>query len=101
MLGASSIKCMIVTAVLLLVHRQWHAFGGMTGTRARALVLVSLLYSTRLLHGTNPENEQYLLERLAVPTRVMNRAFTQMAAITLPIDTSSVAAHPNDCGDHS
>ena len=32
-----------------------------TGTKARALVLVALLWASRCLHGNNPSNEQYLL----------------------------------------
>jgi hypothetical protein len=66
--------------------------GAVSGNKARALVLVSLLYSNRLLHGSNHGNEEYLIRRLAISTRNMNKAFTQMASVTLPLHGASVAS---------
>ena len=78
-----------------VMQHAWHIFkqvydlnGSVSGVKARALVLVSLLYSSRLLHGSNRTNEEYLLRVLATPfrarhmhalvaTRVMNKAFTR------------------------
>lgn len=77
-----------------VLHHAWGIFqrvfmtqGMVTGKRARALVLVSLLYSSRLLHGDNPAFEEVLLQRLAIPTRAMNKAFTMMAAVTLRVQS--------------
>lgn len=52
-----------------------------TGPRARALTLMALLWATRRLHGTNSSNERYLLTELHTPTRLMNRAFSTLAAV--------------------
>ena len=78
-----------------VMHHAWLIFqqvfqtqGCVSGVKARALVLVSLLYSGRLLHGSNRGNEEYLLKSLQTPTRVMNKAFTQMATVTLPKATT-------------
>jgi hypothetical protein len=75
-----------------VIQNAWTIFqqvyttqGAVTGNKARALVLVSLLYSNRLLHGTDRVNEEYLLKNLSIPNRTMNKAFTQMAAVTLPL----------------
>lgn len=51
------------------------------GNKARALILVSLLYSSRLLYGNNRRNEEYLLCKLGISSRVMNKAFTSLAAV--------------------
>lgn len=40
----------------------------LTGTKARALALVSLLWASRRLHGNNSCNEKYLLSVLQTPT---------------------------------
>lgn len=42
--------------------------GAVTGDKARALVLVSLLYSSRLLHGANPRNEDRAADPWRQPT---------------------------------
>ena len=57
-----------------------------TGNKARALILVSLLYTNRLMHGNNKRNEEHLIGQLQIPTRIMNRAFTSLASVihTLP-----------------
>lgn len=55
-----------------------------TGTKARALALVSLLWATRRLHGSNRCNEHHLLTRLHTPTRLMNKAFSTLAAVITP-----------------
>ena len=59
-----------------VLQQAWHIFkqvydlnGSVSGVKARALVLVSLLYSSRLLHGSNRTNEEYLLRVLATPFR--------------------------------
>lgn len=43
---------------------------GVTGTKARALALVSILYTSRRLYGNNARNELFLIEKLKVPTRI-------------------------------
>ena len=53
------------------IFQRVYRHGCVSGTKARALVLVSLLYSSRLLHGSNRENEAYLLKQLVTPTRIM------------------------------
>ena len=63
-----------------LVHQQQ---GPVSGCKARAVILVSLLYSNRLLYGNNTPNEKYLIQRFNIPTRAMNRAFGSLAAVTL------------------
>ena len=56
-----------------------------TGMKARALALVCLLYSLRKFRDDgNGRNEAYLLQTLAVPTRLMNRAFTSLVAVAGP-----------------
>ena len=84
--------------------------GAVSGNKAKALVLVSLLYSNRLLHGSNVRNEEYLVRHLAITikpsltkcasvseglitTRSMNKAFTQMASVPRLRGRTS-AAHP-------
>ena len=66
------------------IQQVFQSQGSVSGVKAKALVLVSLLYSSRLLHGSNRSNEEYLLRCLQTPTRIMNKAFTQMATVTLP-----------------
>lgn len=66
--------------IFRLVYEQQ---GPISGCKARAIMLVSLLYSSRLLHGNNKANEEYLLRTFCIPTRVMNRAFGSLAAVTL------------------
>ena len=68
----------------LIFQRVYESNGVVSGAKARALVLVSLLYCNRLLHGSNGSNEEYLLKTLSTPTRVMNKAFTLMASVALP-----------------
>jgi hypothetical protein len=75
-----------------IFQRAYAQHGPLSGNKAKALVLVSLLYSNRLLHGANApggqrrwlpatkNNEEYLLRHLSIPTRIMNKAFTQMAS---------------------
>lgn len=64
----------------------------MSGVKARALILVSLLWSSRRLHGNNQSNEKYLLARLTAPARLMNKAFGTLAAVIKPENT-------RNCGD--
>jgi hypothetical protein len=64
--------------------------GPISGCKARAVILVSLLYSNRLLYGNNKANEEYLIQRLNIPTRAMNRAFGSLAAVTLVSGTMAV-----------
>jgi hypothetical protein len=73
-----------------VVHNAYRIFrlvyeqqGPISGSKARAIMLVSLLYSNRLLYGNNKANEEYLLRTFGVPTRMMNRAFGSLAAVTL------------------
>jgi hypothetical protein len=110
----------IIHQPLEVMQHAWVIFqqvfgsnGSVSGVKAKALVLVSLLYSSRLLHGSNKGNEEYLLKclqtrvvsrgtcftygvmvlyttLLQTPTRVMNKAFTQMATVTLPKSTKLV-----------
>lgn len=56
----------------------------LTGTKARALALVSLLWASRRLHGNNSCNEKYLLSALQTPTRMMNKAFSTLASVIRP-----------------
>lgn len=49
-------------------------------------MLVSLLWASRRLYGGNTSNEKYLLAKLQVPTRSMNKAFTILAANVQPSD---------------
>lgn len=56
----------------------------LTGTKARALALVSLLWASRRLHGNNSCNEKYLLSALQTPTRLMNKAFSSLASVIRP-----------------
>jgi hypothetical protein len=63
-----------------LVHQQQ---GPVSGCKACAVILVSLLYSNRLLYGNNTPNEKYLIQQFNIPTRAMNRAFGSLAAVTL------------------
>lgn len=69
------------------IFRRSYEMQPMSGNKARALILVSLLYISRLLHGNNVRNEEYLLSQLRIPTRIMNKAFTSLASVihTLPI----------------
>jgi hypothetical protein len=78
----------------VIFQKVFHATGSVTGSKARALVLVSLLYASGLLHGSNGANEEYLLKTLHTPTRIMNKAFTQMASVTLPKSIISAGAAP-------
>ena len=69
-----------------------------TGPKARALVLVALLWASRhpspqkkgclgfapRLHGNNAHNEKYLLSRLHTAPRMMNKAFTTLARAVQP-----------------
>ena len=92
-----------------VVTGAYEAFRGayhrhpLTGPRARALALVALLWASRRLHGTNETNERYLLSQLAAraaqkkerpalpatPTRLMNKAFGQLAsAVVTPPERS-------------
>ena len=73
-----------------LVHQQQ---GPVSGCKARAVILVSLLYSNRLLYGNNTPNEKYLIQRFNIPTRAMNRAFGSLAAVTLMM---TVDVHSGD-----
>lgn len=73
--------------IFRLVYEQQ---GPISGCKARAIILVSLLYSNRLLYGNNKSNEEYLLRKLCIPTRVMNRAFGSLAAVTLINKETSV-----------
>lgn len=66
-----------------IFRRVYDHHGPVTGGKARALILVSLLYSGRLLHGNNKTNEEYLIRQLNIPTRIMNRAFSLLASVTL------------------
>lgn len=68
----------VITCIGVIFQRAFAVQGSVSGNKARALVLVCLLYSSRLLHGSNRSNEEYLLKVLATPTRIMNKAFTQM-----------------------
>ena len=84
------VRCVMDDQPVEMLHHAWAIFqrvyatqGAVSGKKARALVLVSLLYSSRLLHGDNRTIEEGLLRRLAIPTRIMNKAFSQMAAVTL------------------
>lgn len=63
------------------IFRRVYEQQPVTGNKARALILVGLLYASRLLHGSNPHNEQYLLGSLRIPTRVMNKAFSSLATV--------------------
>ena len=47
---------------------------------------MSLLWASRRLYGNNTSNEKYLLAKLQVPTRAMNKAFTVLAANVQPND---------------
>lgn len=62
------------------VHRT-HRGAALTGARARALVLVALLYSSRRLYGSDRANEEVLLRHFPTPQRLVNGALTQMAAV--------------------
>jgi hypothetical protein len=53
------------------------------GIKARALVRVALLHCVRKLYGTDRPNEERLIGRFPVPARALNKAFHQMAAVTL------------------
>lgn len=73
-----------------VIHSAYRSFrmvyeqqGPISGCKARAVILVSLLYSNRLLYGNNKANEEYLIQQLNIPTRAMNRAFGSLAAVTL------------------
>ena len=61
----------------VIFQRVYSVGGAVSGVKARALVLVSLLYSSRLLHGANSCNEESSLKRLATPSRIMNKAVTE------------------------
>lgn len=78
------------------IFRRAYEVQPMSGNKARALILVSLLYTSRLLHGNNLRNEEYLLCHLHIPTRVMNKAFTSLASVihTLP---SPAGQNSADC----
>ena len=65
------------------VFQQAYAQQPVTGTKARALVLVSLLWASRRLHGDNQTNERYLLAQLNTPTRLMNKAFSILASAVI------------------
>lgn len=68
----------------LEVFRLAYARRPVTGPRARALALVSLLWASRRLHGNNPSSERVLLARLRTSTRLMNRAFSVLAGVIQP-----------------
>lgn len=64
-----------------------------SGTKARALALVALLWAARRLHGNDAGNERYLLRRLNTPSRHMNKAFGVLAAaVSAPITTDAELA---------
>lgn len=72
--------------------RRAYARQPVSGAKARALVLVALLWAARRLHGNDTGNERYLLRRLQTPSRHMNKAFGVLAAaVTTPV--SGAAEH--------
>ena len=77
-----------------LFQQTYGQHGAVSGCKSKALALVSLLYSSRLLHGAHKANEEYLLKQLATSTRVMNRAFTQMASAAIAIANRSSTTSP-------
>ena len=73
-----------VVDAALEVFRLAYSRRPVTGPRARALALVSLLWASRRLHGNNPSSERVLLARLHTSTRLMNRAFSVLAGVIQP-----------------
>lgn len=82
----------VMQGAYAIFARVYQQQGAVSGVKARALVLVALLYSSRTLHGSNEANEKHLLRRMPVPTRIMNKAITQMASVTLPVRTAPTGA---------
>lgn len=67
-----------------IFERVYLQQGAMTVTKAKALIRVALLYCSRRLFGADRANEERIIQHFPVSTSLLNRAFTQMAAVTLP-----------------
>ena len=81
----------VMQSAYAIFARVYQQQGAVSGVKARALVLVALLYCSRSLHGGNLANEAHLLKSMPVPVRTMNKAVTLLATVTLPVRGAAAA----------
>lgn len=98
----------VVDGALEALQKAYHT-QPVTGGKARALVLVSLLWASRRLHGNNQCNDKYLFTQLKISPKLINKAFktgnfvcsdkqkSQKSTLASAVTVSGGGASPDMC----